>query len=166
MRTKANPDFEAAVCAGAVATVVLTLAPYLSALVFPGCIGGAAVAVWYRVSVQTRSLQFKEAAKLGMYSTFVGTVVVTIIFDVVWQIWDYQIGERQNSQLLLALIGLVANREFVELAATSLAESGRRSFEVFILFFQLVGSFFLAGVFGTASGLMACKVMKSRMPAT
>jgi hypothetical protein len=152
-------DLSVAIYAGAVVTALLTLLPYVSALVFPAYLAGAAVTVWYRLLRQEKPLLLGEAAKLGLYSTFLGGAVAVVVFDVVWQIWDYQIGERQNSQLILGIIGLVANKEFLELAANSLEQSASKSFEAFVIPFQFVSTAVLSGIFGTIFGLVACKAM-------
>lgn len=148
-----------AIYVGAMVTTLFTLTPYLSALAFPGYLAGAAVAVWYRASVQRKAMVPKEAAKAGLYSSFLGGAVAVVIFDVIWQIWDYQIGERQNSQLILAIMGLAANKEFLELAANSLEQSVSKTFDVLVLPFQLISTAVLAGIFGTISGFVSSKVM-------
>jgi ABC-type thiamin/hydroxymethylpyrimidine transport system permease subunit len=101
----------------------------------------------------------KEAAKAGLYSSFLGGAVAVVIFDVIWQIWDYQIGERQNSRLILAIMGLAANKEFLELAANSLEQSVSKTFDVLVLPFQLISTAVLAGIFGTISGFVSSKIM-------
>ena len=98
-----KPDTEAALYAGAIATGVVALLPYVNVLIFPCYVIGPVVAVWFAVSKRAQSLTSKQAAKLGFLSAFFGSMAAVVLADIIWQFFDYQLWQRQNAQFMIAI---------------------------------------------------------------
>ena len=101
---------EGALYAGAITTGVIALLPYINVFLFPAYAIGAVVGVWFAVSKLSQSLTPKQAAKLGFLSAFLGSMAAIFYIDIIWQFFDYQLWEKQNSQLMIALFRSFASR--------------------------------------------------------
>jgi hypothetical protein len=162
MSTQKELDIEIPVCVGAVAAAVCSLLPYVSLFVLPSYFLGSLVGVRYFVSSRRESVPLKEGAKLGFYATLLGNGVAIIIFDVVWQAFDYQIGGRQNADLTVALLRSVLSPGTVGLVSDSLEQSLNQPFAWHMALFQIIGALIFAGAFGSLSGLLSAKLIRVR----
>lgn len=157
-KTDARRETEGSLYAGALATGVIGLLPYVNVFVLPAYLVGAAVAVWHAVSRRGQVLQFKEGAKLGFLSTFFGSMVAVVMVDLIWVFFDYQLWQRQNQGLLLAIFGAVASPSTLEAMRDAFADSNARIFRWYMLLLQLAGNALFCGIFGSLSGLLAVKI--------
>ncbi len=66
----AKAETETSLYAGAIATFVIALLPYVNVFILPAYVVGAVVAVWHAAAVRGQSMQFKNRARLGFLSTF------------------------------------------------------------------------------------------------
>jgi hypothetical protein len=149
---------ESSLYAGAIAGAVVGLLPYLNVLILPAYIVGALVAVWDAVRRGGQRLQYKDGAKLGFLSTFLGSVAAIIVVDIIWMFFDYQLWQRQNSQLMLAIFRAFAGPVMLDTMRDAFAQQAVKPFHWYVLLFQLLGSAVLCGIFGTLSGLMGVKI--------
>ncbi len=157
-----KPDTEASVYAGAIATGLVGLLPYVNIFVLPAYVVGAMVAVWHAVRHRDQVLQFKDGAKLGFLSTFLGSMVAVVLVDLIWVFTDYQLWQRQNGQLLLALFRSFASPATIEAVSASLAENQAKLFRWYMLLLQMLGNAFFCGIFGTLFGLLGVKIFRPR----
>ena len=149
---------ESSLYAGAIASAVVGLLPYLNVFILPAYIVGALVAVWHAVRRGGQRLQYKDGAKLGFLSTFLGSVAAIIVVDIIWMFFDYQLWQRQNSQLMLAIFRSFAGPVMLDTMRDAFAQQAVKPFQWYVLLFQLLGSAVLCGIFGTLSGLMGVKI--------
>ncbi|MDQ3198531.1 MAG: hypothetical protein M3Q46_04970 [Verrucomicrobiota bacterium] len=161
---RVKPETEASLYVGAIATGLVGLLPYVNVFIFPAYVVGAMVAVWHAVTRRGRSLQFKDGAKLGFLSTFLGSMVAVVLVDLIWVFFDYQLWQRQNEQLMLGIFRSFASAATVDTMSAALAENHGKVFRWYLLLFQLLGNAVFCGIFGTLSGLLGVKIFRSAVP--
>lgn len=159
-----KPDTETALYAGAVVTCLVGLLPYVNVFLFPSYALGGIAAVWYAVSARRQSLTLKDGAKLGFYSTFLGSMAAIIIFDMIWQFFDYQLWQEQNAQLMLGLFRAFASPATIDVMTDAFAQNAAKSFAWYLIIIQLIANGIMAGIFGTLAGLITAKALRSRLP--
>ena len=71
--------------------------------------------------------------------------------------FDYQLWQRQNSQLMLAIFRSFAGPVMLDTMRDAFAQQAVKPFQWYVLLFQLLGSAVFCGIFGTLSGLMGVK---------
>lgn len=147
---------------GAVATFVLTLAPYITACIFPSYVIGAMVAVWYAVSKQNQTLTLKDGAKLGFLSSALGTAAACVLIDLIWQVFDYQLWHQQNGDFMIAIFRSFAGEQTIDAMKESMAQQAAKSFAWYIIIVQIIAVAIIAGIFGTIGGLIAASVFKKK----
>ena len=152
-------DTEAALYAGAIATGVVALLPYVNVLIFPCYVIGPIVAVWFAVSKRAQSLTSKEAAKLGFLSAFFGSMAAVVIADIIWQFFDYQLWQRQNAQLMIAIFRSFASQSTVDAVSTAMEQNVGKPFAWYMIIVQAIINAIMAGIFGTVAGLLAGKAL-------
>ena len=160
----ATPDTENSLYLGALATAVVSLLPYINVFIVPAFIIGAVVAVWHAAKRRERALRYQEGAKLGFLSTFFGTLVAAILVDLVWLFFDYQLWQRQNSQLMLAIFASFMKPATLDAVRDQFAQQEAKPFQWFLLLFQLIGNAIFCGIFGTLSGVVAVKIFRPSGP--
>ena len=160
--TYVKPDTEASLYAGAIATGVVGLLPYVNVFIFPAYVIGAAVAVWHTTARCGQVLQFKDGAKLGFLSTFFGSMVAVVVADLLWVFFDYQLWQRQNQDLLLAIFRLFARPSTIDAMSDAFAQSSGKIFRWYILLLQLAGNALICGIFGSLTGLLAVKFFRPK----
>jgi hypothetical protein len=157
-----KPQIESSIYIGAIATAVVALLPYLNVFIVLAYIAGALVAVWHASSRSGQQLLFKDGAKLGFLSTFFGTLVAALVVDIVWLFFDYQLWQRQNAQLLLAIVGSFARPVTVDAMRDAFAQQGLKPFQWYVLLVQIIVNAIFCGIFGVLSGLIGVKVVRQR----
>src|SRR5437868_13745089 len=112
-RSISKPDVESALYVGAIATAIVYLLPYIDVVLFgfpiPPYLVGALLAVWYAVKKRSQVLSYGNGAKLAFLSTFLGGIGSAIVFDIIWQFFDYQLWQKQNSDLVIAIFSVVVS---------------------------------------------------------
>jgi hypothetical protein len=152
-------DTESALYAGAIATAVIALLPYINDFIVPCYAIGAAIAVWFAISKRAQSLTPKASAKLGFLSSFFGSMAAVVLVDIIWQFFDYQLWQKQNAQFMVAIFRLFASEATVSAVSDAMAQNATKSFAWYIVIFQLIGNAIMAGIFGTLAGLITRKVV-------
>ena len=155
-------DSDNAVYVGAIATLVIGLAPYVNVFIFPAYVMGAFIAVRYATRARNRTLLFKEGARLGFLSTFLGAICLAVVVDLVWLFADYQLWQKQNSDLILAIAGLFAGPVILDEMRNKFAEQAVTPFQWYIFLLQLIGNAIFCGIFGTLAGVLAVKLFRPR----
>ena len=158
----AKAETETSLYAGAIATFVIALLPYVNVFILPAYVVGALVAVWHAAAVRGQSMQFKNGARLGFLSTFFGTLVAVVLADLIWLFFDYQLWQRQNSQLMLAIFRSFAGPVTLDAMRDAFAQQGVKPFQWYLFLVQVLVNAFFCGVFGTLSGLVAVKIFRPR----
>ncbi|MEO6507520.1 MAG: hypothetical protein ABIO87_07025 [Chthoniobacterales bacterium] len=147
-----KPETEASLYVGAIATGLAGLLPYVTVFIFPAYVVGAMVAVWHAVTRRGQSLQFKDGAKLGFLSTFLGSMVAVVLVDLFWVFFDYQLWQQQNEQLMLGIFRSFASAATVDTMSAALAENHGKVFRWYLLCFSCSGMPFSAGSSGRSPG--------------
>lgn len=157
--TEQKPDTEAALYAGAIATCVVALLPYINVLLFPCYVIGAAVAVWFAASKGAQALSGKQSAKLGFLAAFLGSMAAVIIVDIIWQFFDYQLWQRQNGEFMLAIFRSFASQTTVDALSTAMEQNAGKPFAWYMIIAQIIVNAIMSGIFGTVAGLITNKAM-------
>jgi uncharacterized membrane protein len=158
--TVTKPDIESALYAGAITTAIVYLLPYVNDFIITAYVVGALVAVWYAVKKRGQFLGFKEGAKLGFLSTLFGGIAAAIVFDIIWQFFDYQLWQKQNSDLMIAIFSSFAGPATIDIMKMKMAEQATKPFSSYTIIFQLIGGLILSGVFGSLFGLLGVKIFQ------
>jgi hypothetical protein len=85
-----------------------------------------------------------------------------VVADLIWVFFDYQLWQRQNQELLLAIFRSVASPSTVEAIRDAFAQNSTRIFRWYMLLLQLAGNAIFCGIFGTLTGLLAVKIFRPR----
>lgn len=157
-----KPDIEGACYVGAIATAVVYLLPYVNDFLVTAYLVGALIAVWYAVRRNGQVLGFKDGARLGFLSTLLGGIASAIIFDIIWQFFEFQLWQKQNSGLMLAIVSGFASPATIDIMKMKMSEQASKSFTWYTIIFQLLGGLIFAAVFGSLFGLLGVKVFSSR----
>jgi len=148
--------------AGAIATAVVGVLPYVNVFILPAYVIGGFVAVRYATQARGRSLLFKDAAKLGFLSTFLGTLCAVLLVDLIWLFSDYQLWQKQNADLMLAIFGSFMSSVAMDAMRDAFAQQAVKPFQWYIFLMQVAVNAFFCGVFGTLSGVIAVKIFRPR----
>lgn len=157
-----KPDTEAALYLGAAVSCGLALLPYVNVLIFPSYVIGALVAVWFAMTMRRQSLMMKQGAKLGFFSSLLGTCVAGVIFDIVWQFFDYQLWQHQNSQMMLAIFRSFASDRTMDAMTLAMSQNEGKVFQWYILPLQLIGNAIFGGMFGSLAGMLGVAMFRKR----
>lgn len=152
--------------AGAIATAVVGLLPYVNVFILPAYVVGAFVAVRYATQARGRSLLFKDAAKLGFLSTFLGTLCAVLLVDLLWLFFDYQLWQKQNSDLMLAIFGSFMRPVAMDAMRDAFAQQAVKPFQWYIFLIQVAVNAFICGIFGTLFGVIAAKIFRAPSAST
>ena len=157
-----SPEPDNALYAGALATAVVGLLPYVNVFIVPAYVVGALVAVRYATMARGRSLLFKDAAQLGFLSTFLGTLCAAVLVDLIWLFFDYQLWQRQNSDLMLAIFRSFAGPVTIDAMRDAFAQQAVKPFQWYIFIVQVIVNAIFCGIFGTLGGIIAVKIFHPR----
>ncbi|MFL6583173.1 MAG: hypothetical protein ACJ8KU_01490 [Chthoniobacterales bacterium] len=156
---------EPAIYAGAVAAGIVTLLPYVNDFIITAYVVGALFAVWFAVRKRGLRLSYKEGAKLGFLSTFFGVLAAAVIFDIIWQIFDFQLWQKQNTAFLLAMCRSFMSASTVDTMSLAMQQNAEKPFAWYVFLFQLIGGAIFAALFAMPSGLLGVKLFQRRAAA-
>ena len=139
-----------AIRVGTAVTAVIALLPYVSDFFLTAYVVGALAAVWFAIRIRHASLSFKEGAQLGFHSSFYGLLVASAIYDVVWEIFHYQLWRIQNADRIMALFTDKVHDAFTPSIW-------------FLITLQIVIAAICAGAFGAPSGILGVKIFQPRV---
>ena len=135
---------------GTAVTAVIALLPYIRDFFITAYVAGALAAVWFAVRMRHASLSFKDGAQLGFLSGFYGLLLASTIYDVIWQIFHYQLWQIQNADRMVAL--------FTDMVHDAFSPS------VWIMItLQIVTAAICGGAFGAPSGILGVKIFQPRV---
>jgi hypothetical protein len=157
-----KPDTEAALYVGAITTAIVYLLPYVNDFIITPYVVGTLVAVWYAVKRRGQILALKEGAKLGFLSTFFGGIASAIIFDIIWQFFDFQLWQKQNSEFMVTIFSAFASPAMIDTMKIGMAQNATKPFSWYIIIFQLIGGLIFSGIFGSLFGLLGVKIFQGR----
>ena len=160
--TESESASDNAFTVGTAVAAVFTLLPYASLLVLPAYVFGPLAAIWTLPAERRSSSSAKERAKLGFLSSLLGSGIATIIFDMVWQIFDYQIGQRQNNEFMLWLVHLFAPEATVNLFRDALDQASSQGFALYMIIAQALGLLVFAASIGSLSGVISGAILGKR----
>ena len=162
LQSAAKPDTETALYVGAAVTCGIALLPYINVLILPGYVLGALVAVWFAMSQRRQALTLKQGAKLGFLSAFIGSMGAAVIVDLIWQFFDHQLWQHQNSQLMLAIFRSFASDRTMDAMTIAMAQNEGKVFQWYLVLLQLLGNAIFAGMFGTLAGLLGVAIFRKK----
>ena len=160
--SETKPDLEKAMFAGAIASAIVSLLPYVNLFLVTAYVIGALVAVWFAVNKQQQTLSYKDGAKLGFWSVFFGTVAAAAIFDLIWQVSGYQLWQKQNSAMMLAVFRSFASASTVDTMSMMMAQNAEKPFAWYIFLVQVIGGAIFAALFALPSGLLGVKIFQRK----
>ncbi|MDQ6809469.1 MAG: hypothetical protein M3Z64_08630 [Verrucomicrobiota bacterium] len=159
-----KPDTETALYVGAAATFVVALLPYVNVLLLPSYVVGALVAVWFAMSVRRQPLNLKQGAKLGFLAALLGSIAAAVVFDIIWQFFDYQLWQHQNAQLMLAIFRSFASDRTMDAMTVAMAQNEGKVFQWYIVLVQVIAGAIFAGIFGSLAGMLGVVIFRKKMP--
>lgn len=148
--------------AGAIAAAIVSLLPYVNVFLITAYVIGALVAVWFAVRKQNQTLSYKDGAKLGFWSVFFGVIAAAALFDLIWQLSGYQLWQKQNSAMMLAIFRSFASSSTVDIMSAKMAENAEKPFAWYIFLVQVVGGAIFAALFAMPSGLLGVKIFQRK----
>jgi hypothetical protein len=160
-----KPELESAIYAGAIAAGIVTLLPYVNVFIITAYVVGALVAVWFATKKRAQQLRMKDAAKLGFLSTFFGIVAASVVVDIIWQFFEYQLWQKQNTALLLAICRSFFSDSTVDTMSLAMAQNAEKPFAWYVFLFQLIGAALFSALFAMPAGLLGRRLFQSRRAA-
>ena len=136
---------------GAAVTAVIALLPYIKDFFITAYVVGALAGVWFAVRRRHHSLSVTDGAQVGFRSGFYGLLAAGAIYDVIWQLFNYQLWEIRNADRMLAL--------FADMLHDIFSPS-----VWFLITLQIIIAAICAGAFGAPSGILAVKIFQRRTP--
>lgn len=162
-RTK--PELEPAIYAGAIAAAVVSLLPYINVFLITAYVIGALVAVWFAVRKRNQRLSYADGAKLGFLSVFFGTMAAAVVFDIIWQFFDYQLWQKQNGALMLAIFRRIVSPSTADTMSVAMAQNADKPFAWYMFLVQLLAAAVFSGLFAVPSGLLGVKIFQGKSAA-
>ncbi len=153
-----KPQLESSIYVGAIATALVYLTPYVNDFLITAYLVGALVAVWHATRQRGQFLAGKDAAKLGFLSTFFGGIASAVVFDIIWQFFDFQLWQKQNGDLMVGIFSTFMSPASLEMMKSKMAEQATKPFAWYTIIFQLIGGLIFAGIFGSLFGLLGLKI--------
>lgn len=160
MSENQKSDTEAALYIGAAGAALVGMSPYVNVFIFPSYAVGAILAVWFAVARSGQHLTLKQGSRLGFYSSFLGTMVGVVVVDFVWLVFNHQLWQKQNEQLLLGIFRTFASAQTIDAMQTNFARNAEQPFVWYMVIVQIVANAILAGTIGMLAGLLTAKVME------
>ncbi len=155
-----KPELEPSIYAGAIATFVVSLLPYINDFILPAYIAGGFVATWHALRKRHQILTYKNSAKLGFLSTFFGALAAAVVFDIIWQFFDFQLWQKQNGDLMIAIFRTFASPATVDAMSAGMAQNAGKPFAWYFIILQLAGGAIFAGTFGSLFGMLGEKIFR------
>jgi len=146
---EARSATEPAVRIGTAVTAVIALLPYVSDFFITAHFFGALAAVWFAVRKERKHISPTDGARLGFLSGFYGLLVASAIYDLIWEILNYQLWRVQNLDCI------------IEISAEAMRNALSPSIW-FIITIQIIVAAICAGAFGAPSGILGAKIFRHR----
>src|SRR5262249_2052495 len=94
---------EPAVRIGAAVTAVIALVPFFSDFFLTSYLFGALAASWFAVQKQREDISLSDGARLGFLSGFYGLLAASAIYDLIREVFHYQLWRVQNLDRIIAI---------------------------------------------------------------
>ena len=146
---EARSAMEPAVRIGTAVTVLIALLPYVTDFFITAYLFGALAAVWFAVRKQGDDISLADGARLGFLGGFYGLLAASAIYDLISEIFHYQLWRVQNLDRIIAIS----------------AEAMRNAFSPsiwFVITIQIIAAAICAGAFGAPSGILGAKIFRHR----
>ena len=147
--SEARSATEPAVRIGAAVTATIALLPYVRDFFITAYLFGALAAVWFAARKQRKDISVTDGARLGFLSGFYGLLAASAIYDLIWEIFDYQLWRVQNLDRI------------IEISAEALRNAFSPSIW-FLITIQIIVAAICAGAFGAPSGILGAKIFRHR----
>lgn len=130
-------------------TALIALLPWLRDFFVTAYVAGALAAVWFAVRMGLDKLSFKDGAQLGFLSGFYGLLTASAVYDLIWQVFHYQLWRIQNADSMIAFFSDMLHDAFNPSAWL-------------LLTLQIVIAAISAGAFGAPAGILGVKLFSPR----
>src|SRR5262245_16929827 len=147
--SEARRATEPAVRIGAAVTATIALLPDVRDFFITAYLFGALTAAWFAVRKQREDISVTDGARLGFLSGFYGLLAASAIYDLIWEIFDYQLWRVQNLDRI------------IEISAEALRNAFSPSIW-FLIAIQIIVAAICAGAFGAPSGILGAKIFRHR----
>jgi len=144
---QARSATEPAVRFGAAVTAVIALLPYISDFFITAYLFGALAAAWFAVRKERKNISLTDGARLGFLSGFYGLLAASAIYDLIWEILNYQLWRVQN-------LGRI-----IEISTEAIRNAFSPSIW-FLITVQIIVATICAGAFGAPSGILGAKIFR------
>lgn len=135
---------------GTAITAIIALLPYIRDFFITAYVAGALTAVWFAIRMRHANLSFKDGAQLGFLSGFYGLLLASAIYDVIWQVFHYQLWRIQNADRMVTLFTGMVHDAFSPSAWI-------------VITLQIVIAAICAGAIGAPSGMLGVKIFQPRV---
>jgi hypothetical protein len=162
MEERAKPGFDSAIYFGAAVTAIICLLPYVNVFGLPAIVAGAIAAVFSGVGTVRRPVELKEGAKLGFLAPFFGMLAAAVIVDIIWQFFDYQLWQKQNAAVMLAMFRTFMSPETMDKTTAAFEQAATKPFAWYMILTQIIAAAIFAGIFGTLSGIVSAAATSKR----
>ena len=160
-----KPELEPAIYVGAATAAIVSLLPYVNVFLITAYVIGALVAVWFAIRKRGQRLTYKDGAKLGFLSVFVGVVAAGIIFDIIWQVFEYQLWQKENAALMLGIFRRIVSPSTADTMSLAMAQNAEKPFAWYMFLVQLIAGAVFCGLFAVPSGLLGVKIFQGKSAA-
>lgn len=162
VEARTQPELEPSIYVGAIATAIVYLLPYVNDFLITAYLVGGLVAVWFAIKKRGQLLAYKDGAKLGFLSTFFGGIASAVVFDIIWQFFDYQLWQKQNGGFFLAIFSAFVSPATIDTMREGFAQQAAKPFAWYTFIFQIIGGLLFSGIFGSLFGLLGVKIFQGR----
>ena len=132
-------------------TAAIGLLPLLKDFFVAACFIGALAAVWFAVRKRQQAVSFSEGARLGFLSAFFGLLLASTIYQLVWELFDYQLWQIHNLDRWMSLLG--------GMIRDALSPS-----TWVLITLQIVIAAICSGAIGAPAGILGAKIFQKDVP--
>lgn len=159
-----KPNLEPGIYAAAVAAFCVTLLPYANVFIITAYVTGALVGVWYLTRKRGQTIGYKDGAKVGFLGVGAGVLAASIVVDLIWQFAEYQLWQKQNATLMVAVCRSFMSPSTVDTMTIAMEQNAEKPFVWYIFLFQLIGTAIFSSLFAAPAGMLGVKLFGGRRP--
>ena len=132
-------------------TAAIGLLPVLKDFFVAACFVGALAAVWFAIRKRRQAISFSEGARLGFLSAFFGLLLAGTIYQLDWELLDYQLWQIDNIDRWVSLFG--------GMIRDALSPS-----TWLLITLQIVIAAICSGAIGAPAGMLGAKLFQKQVP--
>lgn len=153
------PSMVMPIVVGAAFITVVSLIPFASlTCCLPSILGGL-LATWIYSSRLDGPMEMTKGITIGLLTCLLGGIVAVAIIDLIWAVFDYQIGVDSMRGMMMQL-GELLGEEAAEQMSDAMEQAAEQALSPGAIAMQLASAAFISAIGGLISGSLGAALFK------